>query len=42
MFDRFKQGKAELPVDGRQLSGWPRNDISEYYRQMMALKRILE
>lgn len=41
MFDRFKQGKAELPANARQLGGWPKNGIGEYYREMTALNRTL-
>jgi hypothetical protein len=42
MFDRFKRGAAELPANARELGGFAQNGVGEYYRQMAALKRIME
>ena len=42
MFDRFKQGKAKLPANARRLGDRVRDGIGEYYRQVTALKRLLE
>ncbi len=42
MFESFKTGAAELPQDARLLGGRVRDGVGEYYRQMMAPKRLLE
>lgn len=40
MFERFHERKAELPSDARRLGGRVRDGYGEYYREMMALKRV--
>lgn len=42
MFDLFNRGKSTLPANARQLGGRVERGVGEYYRQMMALKRILD
>ncbi len=42
MFQRFHDGKAELPRDARRLGGRVRDGFGEYYREMMALTRVLD
>ena len=42
MFEAFKNGRAELPRNARQLGGRVRDGFGDYYRQVMAPKRQLE
>lgn len=40
--DRFRQNAVALPTDARQLGGRVREGMGEYYRELLALKRVLE
>lgn len=42
LFELFRTEAAELPRDARRLGGRVRDGVGEYYRQMMALSRVLE
>lgn len=42
LFYAFQQGDMELPADARRAGGRVRDGIGEYYREMMALSRVLE
>lgn len=42
MFHSFQTEAAELPRDARALGRYVREGLGEYYRQMMALTRVLE
>ena len=42
MFHRFHEGLAELPRDARRLGGRMKYGLGDYYRQMMAIQRVLE
>ncbi len=42
MFQRLHKGKAELPRDARRIGGRVRDGFGEYYREMIALTRVLE
>jgi hypothetical protein len=42
LFLAFEQEAAELPADARRTAGRFRDGVGEYYRQVMALTRVLE
>ena len=42
MFEAFRNGRAELPRNARQLGGRVKDGFGDYYRQVMAPKRQLE
>ena len=42
LFEAFRNGRAELPRNARQLGGRVRDGFGDYYRQVMAPKRQLE
>jgi len=42
VLERFREGAAALPADARSLGGRVRQGIGEYYRQMLASKRVIE
>jgi len=42
MFHRFHKGLAGLPRDARRLGGRMKYGLGDYYRQMMAIQRVLE
>jgi hypothetical protein len=42
MFHAFQTEAAEIPKNARVLGGRVRDGLGEYYRQMMALSRVLE
>ncbi len=42
MFHAFQTQAAEIPKNARVLGGRVRDGLGEYYRQMMALSRVLE
>jgi hypothetical protein len=42
LFHAFNEGTAELPRDARRLGDKVRDGIGEYYREMMALVRVME
>lgn len=42
MLETFRNGTAQLPADARWLGGRVRQGMGEYYRQMLAPKRVIE
>ena len=42
LFELVQRGDLELPADARRAGGRVRGGIGEYYREMMALSRVLE
>ena len=42
MFQRFRDGIAELPCDARGLGGRVKEGLGEYYRELLVPKRTLE
>ena len=42
LFESFRQGVHRLPEDARKLGGGVRDGIGEYYREMLALQRLVE
>ncbi len=42
MFDAFQSQTAELPRDARGIGGRVKDGLGEYYREMLALSRVLE
>ncbi len=42
MFDAFQSQAAGLPKDARRLGGRVKDGLGEYYREMLALSRVLE
>ncbi len=42
LFQSFQLAQTELPQDARRAGGRVRDGVGEYYREMMALSRVLE
>jgi hypothetical protein len=42
LFESFRAGLHRLPEDARSLGGATRDGIGEYYREMLALQRVVE
>ena len=41
MIENFRNGSAALPTDARVLGGTNSSGSSEYYRQLMAMQRVV-